>query len=284
MQRFCCDCKHRQTPDGGPWLCTCPVFNTWDPVAGGMLPAVECATMRAASGKCGAAGYEWDPHGEPPRDFKNLADAGPLSPEVAGRAGSKAPVVPDPGIQFSAPEKTWALECRWGGETWLRVTPLGVVDIFSEEICRKAAAVPCTRTDPLCEGQIMACLCLHAFRMGEDAVAQALMAGYTLDQYLSAIPRSDAEFVNRCCKAVYSWRPISELDREKNQFVLVCEGQAVRLMYWNHMRARWEVPHRELSIMIDVMAKDVCANPTHFMPCPDAACVNMAGGTPGVRE
>jgi 16S rRNA U516 pseudouridylate synthase RsuA-like enzyme len=63
-----------------------------------------------------------------------------------------------------------------------------------------------------------------------------------------------------------AWRPIETLDRSKMDFVLVTEDGAVRLHLWNP-KGYWE---RAYPIGSVVGPCDDCANPTHWMPCPDA--------------
>lgn len=64
-----------------------------------------------------------------------------------------------------------------------------------------------------------------------------------------------------------NWQPISTFNRLEMQFVLVTEDGAVRLHLWNPHRAVWE---RAYPIGSFVQKGEDCADPTHWMPCPDA--------------
>lgn len=62
------------------------------------------------------------------------------------------------------------------------------------------------------------------------------------------------------------WQEISTLDRSKMDFVLVTEDGAVRVHLWNPFKRAWERPFPIGSM---VQLGEDCANPTHWMPCPE---------------
>ena len=61
------------------------------------------------------------------------------------------------------------------------------------------------------------------------------------------------------------WKPIAELDRNQMQFVLVTDGDTVRLRLWSPFHNRWEPEPPRMGALSDI---DDCREPTHFMPIP----------------
>lgn len=65
-----------------------------------------------------------------------------------------------------------------------------------------------------------------------------------------------------------NWRPISELDRKEMQFVLVSDGDVVRLRLWSPYQKRWEPEPPRMGALTD---EDDCHDPILFMEIPPLA-------------
>jgi len=62
------------------------------------------------------------------------------------------------------------------------------------------------------------------------------------------------------------WQLISTFDLSKTQYVLVTQEGKVRLQLWNKMLNKWQGRYTP---WVDV-DQEGCAEPTHWMPCPEA--------------
>lgn len=59
------------------------------------------------------------------------------------------------------------------------------------------------------------------------------------------------------------WQPIETLDMKVDQFVLLHENGAARLLYWDSRMRRWTYPDAPFAVYEGILQE-----PTHWMPLP----------------
>lgn len=63
-----------------------------------------------------------------------------------------------------------------------------------------------------------------------------------------------------------NWKPIEELNRRESKHLLVTQDGLIRFLFWSGPRRRLE----DAANGRDVLPRDPCGQPTHFMELPDA--------------